>query len=198
MVFGSSLPSSIKKNVVRVGSPLTKLSGSAHVQRFLIHQLKHVFWVHKRAFSLNTQNICFSLYMIILFLIRHFPLADYKLRLWICDILLLVNLEWTLLLEYFFILITWIRGHPWRFRQSFALRALQLSTTDRWLKIFSVTWIYFSILINWTSPFPILGLLSVCFFIFIQILKETSNSDAAFCGAWSGFALFADVPQKGR
>ena len=32
---------------------------------------------------------------------------------------------------------------------------------------------YFPILINWTCPFPILGLL-VVFFIFIQILKETS------------------------
>ena len=35
---------------------------------------------------------------------------------------------------------------------------------------------YFPIIINWTSPFPILGLLSVFFFIFIQILKETSVS----------------------
>ena len=57
---------------------------------------------------------------------------------------------------------------------------------------------------NWTRPFPILGLL-VVFFIFIQILKETSVSkqwrtwsDSAFCGVWSSFALFADVPQKGR
>ena len=31
VVFGSSLPSSTKKNVVKVGPPLTKLSGSAHV-----------------------------------------------------------------------------------------------------------------------------------------------------------------------
>ena len=30
VVFGSSLPSSTKKNVARVGPPLTKLSGSAH------------------------------------------------------------------------------------------------------------------------------------------------------------------------
>ena len=44
----------------------------------------------------------------------------------------------------------------------------------------------------------------VVFFIFIQILKEFSVSkqwrtwsDAAFCGVWSGFALFAYVPQKG-
>ena len=41
------------------------------------------------------------------------------------------------------------------------------------------------------------------FSIFIQILKGTSVSkqwrtwsDTAFCGVWSGFALFADVPQK--
>ena len=34
---------------------------------------------------------------------------------------------------------------------------------------------YFPILISWTSPFPILGLLSGMF-IFIQILKETSVS----------------------
>ena len=46
-----------------------------------------------------------------------------------------------------------------------------------------VYWIYFPILINGTSPFPILGLL-VKFFIFIQS-----------CGVWSGFAPFADVPQ---
>ena len=35
---------------------------------------------------------------------------------------------------------------------------------------------YFPILINWTSTFPILGLLVVFFIIFIQILKETSVS----------------------
>ena len=45
----------------------------------------------------------------------------------------------------------------------------------------------------------------VVFFISIQILKETSVSkqlrawsDAAFRSVWSGFALLADVPQKGR
>ena len=62
----------------------------------------------------------------------------------------------------------------------------------------------FPILINWTSPIPILELL-VVFFIFIQFSKETSvrNSKGpdltmqnAFCGVWSGFALFVDVPQK--
>ena len=43
------------------------------------------------------------------------------------------------------------------------------------------------------------------FLIFIQILIEHSVSqqwrpwsDATFCGVWSGFALFAYVPQKGR
>ena len=60
----------------------------------------------------------------------------------------------------------------------------------------------FPILINWTGPFPILGLLGDIFF---QILKDTSESkqwrtwsDAAFCGVWSGIALFAEVHQKGR
>ena len=39
-VLGSSLPSSTKKkNVVKVGSPLTKLSGSAHV--ILLHE---IYW----------------------------------------------------------------------------------------------------------------------------------------------------------
>ena len=31
VVLGSSLPSSTKKNIVKVGPPLTKLSGSTHV-----------------------------------------------------------------------------------------------------------------------------------------------------------------------
>ena len=43
------------------------------------------------------------------------------------------------------------------------------------------------------------------FFIFIQILKESSSvskkwriwSDTTFCGVWSGIALFAVVQQKG-
>ena len=63
---------------------------------------------------------------------------------------------------------------------------------------------YFLILVIWTSPFPNVGLLGGNFHL-IQILKETyvskqwrTWSDAAICGVWSGFALFADVPQKGR
>ena len=54
---------------------------------------------------------------------------------------------------------------------------------------------YFPILINWTSPFPVLGLLGGIFLNFIQIFKDTSVSkqwrtwsDAAFYGVWSGFA----------
>ena len=35
---------------------------------------------------------------------------------------------------------------------------------------------YFPILINWTSPFPILGLFGGIFSFFIQILKETYAS----------------------
>ena len=51
---------------------------------------------------------------------------------------------------------------------------------------------HFPIIINWTSSFPILGLLG-CIFHFIQIFKETSVSkrlrtwsEAAFCCFWSG------------
>ena len=62
----------------------------------------------------------------------------------------------------------------------------------------------FPSLINWTSPFSILGLFGGSFH-FYSFLKETSVSkqwwtwtDAGFCGVWSGFALFADVPQKER
>ena len=65
---------------------------------------------------------------------------------------------------------------------------------------------YFPILIYWTSPFPILGLLDgILIFIqnFYSNFKETSVSkqwrtwsDATFCNVWSSFALFADVPQK--
>ena len=55
-----------------------------------------------------------------------------------------------------------------------------------------------------SGPFTILGLLSGFFFHFYyQILKETSVSkqwitrqEAPFCGVWSGFAMFANVPQK--
>ena len=61
----------------------------------------------------------------------------------------------------------------------------------------------FPVSINWTNPFPILGLLGTIFLIFIQILKENSVSkqwrpwsDAALCGVWSGFALLADVQKK--
>ena len=54
-----------------------------------------------------------------------------------------------------------------------------------------------SILINWTSPFPILGVSGVIFhFILFRIEIPVSKqwrpwSGAAFCGIWSGFALFA-------
>ena len=58
---------------------------------------------------------------------------------------------------------------------------------------------YFPILINWTSPFPILGLLGGIFHFY-------SNFKRNFClqtvenlirrDVWSGFALFADVLQK--
>ena len=60
----------------------------------------------------------------------------------------------------------------------------------------------FPILINWTSPFPILWVLGGIFHFY-------SNSKGHFCkqtvenlirrrGVWSSFALFANVPQKGR
>ena len=61
-----------------------------------------------------------------------------------------------------------------------------------------------SILINWTSPFPILGFL-VYFFFFILfridifVSKQWRPwSDAVFCGVWSGSALFAYVPKMGH
>ena len=54
---------------------------------------------------------------------------------------------------------------------------------------------------NWTSPFPILGLLGDIFHFYLifkrNFFKQTENrSDATYCGVWSGFALFANVPQK--
>ena len=53
--------------------------------------------------------------------------------------------------------------------------------------------------ISWTSSFPIVGLLGGIFH-FDQILKETSvcKQLRIWCSVLSGFALFADVPQKGR
>ena len=61
---------------------------------------------------------------------------------------------------------------------------------------------YFPIVIKWTSPFPILGLLGGIS-IFMQISKEPSVSkqwrtwsDARFCSVWSGFALFVYVHKK--
>ena len=55
--------------------------------------------------------------------------------------------------------------------------------------------------INWSSTFPILGVLGGIFHFFSQILMEDSVSkqwstwsDTALCGVWSGSALFAYVP----
>ena len=71
-------------------------------------------------------------------------------------------------------------------------------------------WVYLSrmdlpTLINRMSQFPILGVLLVFFFFFLQILKEHSISKqcrswsvTAYCGVWSGSALFAFVPYKVR
>ena len=75
----------------------------------------------------------------------------------------------------------------------------------------------FPILIHWVSPFVILGVpwvflfifyfILFFFFFFIFVLFVIENpvskqwrpwSDAALCGVWSGSALFAYVPQKGR
>ena len=45
VVFGSSLPSSKKKkkNVVKVGPPLTKLSGSAHAMCACVFAFMHAY-----------------------------------------------------------------------------------------------------------------------------------------------------------
>ena len=63
----------------------------------------------------------------------------------------------------------------------------------------------FPIIINWNSPFLFEGMLGGIFFIFIQVVIENYASKqwrpwsgAAFCGVWSGSALFAYVPHKGR
>ena len=60
------------------------------------------------------------------------------------------------------------------------------------------------ILINWTSPLPILGVSPVLFhFYYISNIYSCYKqwrpwSDATFCGVWSGSALFAYVPKMGR
>ena len=62
----------------------------------------------------------------------------------------------------------------------------------------------FPILINWMSPFPILGLSGVLFHFYSisnrNSYKQTVKTliDAAFCGVRSGPALFAYVPKMGR
>ena len=58
-----------------------------------------------------------------------------------------------------------------------------------------------SILINWTSPFPILGVSGILLnfhFILIEIhVIKQCRPRSAFCGVWSGSTLFAWVPIKG-
>ena len=54
---------------------------------------------------------------------------------------------------------------------------------------------YFPILINWTSPFPILGLLGDIFQFYSNFNR---NSCKHFAACDLIFALFADVQQKGR
>ena len=62
----------------------------------------------------------------------------------------------------------------------------------------------FPIIMNWSSQFPFYGLLGgILDFIQIPIEHSVSKqwrtwSDAALCGVGSGYALFANVPQKGR
>ena len=63
---------------------------------------------------------------------------------------------------------------------------------------------YFPILINWTSPFPIYGLVS-CIFHFIQFFKDPLSANSkepdqtpCYAAADLGSVLFAYVPQKGR
>ena len=64
---------------------------------------------------------------------------------------------------------------------------------------------YVPILINWTSPYPILELLSVFFFNFYfnfkTLLFENSIENLIrrhICDVCSGIAMFADLPPKGR
>ena len=52
MVLGSSLPLSTKKNVFKVGPPLTKLSGSPHGDQ---HRLRPVC-----AYAQSDQSLCYS------------------------------------------------------------------------------------------------------------------------------------------
>ena len=60
----------------------------------------------------------------------------------------------------------------------------------------------FPILINWTSPFSILGLLGGIFRFQSNFkrnfCKQTVENLIRYCLLWrlSGFALFANVPQK--
>ena len=58
----------------------------------------------------------------------------------------------------------------------------------------------FPTLISWTSQFPFYGLLDGIFHLPPKFFNKISGSkqrrtgpDAAFCGVWSGSALFADV-----
>ena len=62
VAFGSSLPSSTKKSVVKVGLPLTKLSGSAHVWRLVCRKpqmTKHVMFSHDMTYICNINSIFF-------------------------------------------------------------------------------------------------------------------------------------------
>ena len=59
-----------------------------------------------------------------------------------------------------------------------------------------------STLISWMSPFPILGVSGVLFHFYSISTSYSCKqwrpwSDSAFCGIWSGSALFACVPKMG-
>ena len=75
-----------------------------------------------------------------------------------------------------------------------------------WMTYTKLTHIWlmdYSIPINWTSPFSNLGMsgafLLILFLTEFPVSKQCRHwSDVAFCGVWSGSALFAYVLKMGR
>ena len=79
----------------------------------------------------------------------------------------------------------------------------QINTKFNRLRLTHLCRMYFPIIINWTSPYPILGLFGGIFH-FYSIFKRNFCKQTVenlirrrfFCGLLSCFALFANVPQK--